>query len=63
MLEPVPRPIQVVGFYDNPFPHPPVDAGCRVKNVPRALNATDKVKTRRWEAGVSASVQSSIFLE
>lgn len=63
MLEPVSRPIQVVGFYDNPSPHPPADAGFRVKNAPRALNATDKVKTRGWEAGVSASAQSSIFSE
>lgn len=63
MLEPMPCPMQVVGFYDNPSPHPPADAGWRVKNVPRALNATDKVKTPRWKAGVSASAQSSIFLE
>lgn len=42
-------PIWVACFHDNPSLHPPADTGSRVKNVLRALNATDKVNTCRWE--------------
>lgn len=45
----------VACFHDNPSPHPPADTGSRGKNVLRALNATDKVNTCRWETATSAS--------